>query len=305
MPSSSGSGAGRSSAPISRWRSACWSIPGGCRPSRPSRWSSRTAPSRSSRTSGSATTPRPSSRGPTGLSSSAARPAGAPRSRGSGSSRATPRSSSSRAGRSTPPARGPASWSSPTRVTRPAPIARSYARDVPDERWFALTQLDRMRAVSAIAAKAGVPADELRGVRVWGNHSETVFLDVQGARVGDRPLSEFLPDLADWVPSVLRPAVAGRSAEILSLGGHSPAGTRCAGDPPDDPVDRHADRLWAATSTRGSSPTAVTASPAGSSSASRSAPRTAGPGRSTMASTSTTTPSPGSPPTSPNWRTRR
>ena len=36
-------------------------------------------------------------------------------------------------------------------------IAKSVAHDVPEEHWFALNRLDRMRATALVAEKAGVP----------------------------------------------------------------------------------------------------------------------------------------------------
>jgi malate dehydrogenase len=103
-------------------------------------------------------------------------------------------------------------------------IARSHARDVPVEHWFALTQLDRMRAISRIAREAAVSPDQVRGVTIWGDHSEHVYVDTRDARVGDRPLSQVIPD-PSWGRDVLSTAVVGRSSEILELTGEAPAGT--------------------------------------------------------------------------------
>src|SRR5882724_794248 len=46
-------------------------------------------------------------------------------------------------------------------------------RDIPAERWTAMTRLDHNRARSALAKKAGVGCEEVTNVTIWGNHSNT------------------------------------------------------------------------------------------------------------------------------------
>ncbi|HEV3163241.1 MAG TPA: malate dehydrogenase [Isosphaeraceae bacterium] len=103
-------------------------------------------------------------------------------------------------------------------------IAMSYAPSVPAEHWFAMTRLDRMRATALIAEKAGVPVSQVTCVTAWGNHSESVYPDFENATIDDRPAPEVITD-RDWVRKVFEPSVAHRSAEILSLGGASSAGS--------------------------------------------------------------------------------
>src|SRR5262249_22614650 len=52
-------------------------------------------------------------------------------------------------------------------------IAKSNAKDVPANRWFAMTRLDENRAKSQLAAKAGVHVSQVTNVAIWGNHSAT------------------------------------------------------------------------------------------------------------------------------------
>jgi len=101
-------------------------------------------------------------------------------------------------------------------------IAKSHAQDVPAEHWYALMQLDRMRAKALIAEKAKVAVSEVTRVTVWGNHSETVYPDFHNSWIGDRPAPEIITD-HDWVRNVFEPTVAGRSTEIIKLRGASPA----------------------------------------------------------------------------------
>src|SRR5579863_1031085 len=62
-------------------------------------------------------------------------------------------------------------------------IARSNARDVPADRWFAMTRLDENRAASQLAKMAGVAVAEVTNVAIWGNHSATQFPDFANARI--------------------------------------------------------------------------------------------------------------------------
>jgi malate dehydrogenase len=61
-------------------------------------------------------------------------------------------------------------------------------------------------------------------VAVWGNNSESVFIDLHLARIGDRPALEVIDD-TDWVQNVLGAKVADRAGEIFQLRGTMPAGS--------------------------------------------------------------------------------
>jgi malate dehydrogenase len=101
-------------------------------------------------------------------------------------------------------------------------VARSVATNVPAEHWFALTRLDRMRATSLLAEKAGVPVAQVTRMTIWGNHSEQVFPDFHNAWIGTRPAPEVVTD-REWVRNVFEPTVAQRGLEIIRLRGASPA----------------------------------------------------------------------------------
>jgi malate dehydrogenase len=103
-------------------------------------------------------------------------------------------------------------------------IARSMARDVPADHWFAMMRLDQNRARSMLAHKANVPVDRVTRVTAWGDHGPKVFADSWNARIGDQPAHEVIRDL-DWVRDVFEPGVAGRGQKIYDLRGASPAGS--------------------------------------------------------------------------------
>merc|ERR1719481_2354154 len=56
-------------------------------------------------------------------------------------------------------------------------IASTCAPSIPKENFSALTRLDQNRATAQIANKAGVAADKVKNVCIWGNHSATQYPD--------------------------------------------------------------------------------------------------------------------------------
>ena len=101
-------------------------------------------------------------------------------------------------------------------------IARSHARDVPDERFFAMTRLDQNRARSLLAKRAGVPVTAVTSLAIWGNHSSTQYPDFENARVEGQPAVEVVDDL-DWLRGEFIATVQQRGAAIIEARGASSA----------------------------------------------------------------------------------
>src|SRR5918997_2347713 len=101
-------------------------------------------------------------------------------------------------------------------------IAAANAPDVPNERFNAMTRLDHNRALSQVAAKAGVPVTEIRRLTIWGNHSASQYPDLFHAEVGGRPGAELAAD-RDWLTDDFIPTVAKRGAAIIDARGASSA----------------------------------------------------------------------------------
>ncbi|MCK4176185.1 malate dehydrogenase [Aciditerrimonas ferrireducens] len=101
-------------------------------------------------------------------------------------------------------------------------IARSHAKDVPDDRWFAMTRLDQNRAETQLAKRAGVPVTEVAQMAIWGNHSSTQFPDFENATIGGRPVPEVIADEA-WLRGEFITTVQQRGAEIIKARGASSA----------------------------------------------------------------------------------
>jgi malate dehydrogenase len=100
-------------------------------------------------------------------------------------------------------------------------IALSNARDIPAERFTAMTRLDENRAVAQLAGKVGASVDDVEDLVVWGNHSPTMFPDLFNAKVnGQRAVDQV--DM-DWYENEYIPRVGKRGAEIIDARGASSA----------------------------------------------------------------------------------
>ena len=101
-------------------------------------------------------------------------------------------------------------------------VAYQNGRDIPAERWHAMTRLDHNRAVSALAVKAGVPNADVTCMTIWGNHSNTQFPDFTNARIGGKPATSVITDRA-WLETEFVPGCQNRGAAIIKARGLSSA----------------------------------------------------------------------------------
>ena len=101
-------------------------------------------------------------------------------------------------------------------------IARSNAKEIPAERWFAMTRLDQNRAKTQLARKAGVPVSDVKNVTIWGNHSATQFPDARNATIGGKPAYDVISDHA-WLQGDFISTVQKRGAAVIEARGSSSA----------------------------------------------------------------------------------
>jgi malate dehydrogenase len=101
-------------------------------------------------------------------------------------------------------------------------IARSNARDVPDDRWFAMTRLDQNRAETQLAKKASVAVEDVKNVAIWGNHSATQFPDFANATIGGKLATDVITD-RDWLQGEFITTVQKRGAAVIEARGLSSA----------------------------------------------------------------------------------
>jgi malate dehydrogenase len=95
-------------------------------------------------------------------------------------------------------------------------------RDIPAERWTAMTRLDHNRARTALAKKAGVANADVTRVTIWGNHSNTQYPDFTNARIKGRPVPEVIADRA-WLENTFVPQIQNRGAAVIKARGQSSA----------------------------------------------------------------------------------
>lgn len=101
-------------------------------------------------------------------------------------------------------------------------IAMNNAKEVPAERFGALTRLDENRAYAQLAAKAGVPVTEVSNVTIWGNHSATQYPDAENAKINGRSAMDVITHY-DWLRGEFIETVQKRGAAIIAARGKSSA----------------------------------------------------------------------------------
>lgn len=101
-------------------------------------------------------------------------------------------------------------------------IAMNNAPSVPNDRFFAMTTLDELRARAQLARKAGADVTEVAQVAIWGNHSTTQYPDFANARIRGRAAHEVIADRA-WLENDFITKVQNRGAEVIKTRGASSA----------------------------------------------------------------------------------
>ena len=101
-------------------------------------------------------------------------------------------------------------------------IAMHNAPDVPRDRWYAMTALDRNRAISQLAQKSGRGVSSVANMNIWGNHSATQFPDFRHAQIDGLPCTEVITD-EDWLRSEFITTVQKRGAAVIEARGASSA----------------------------------------------------------------------------------
>jgi len=101
-------------------------------------------------------------------------------------------------------------------------IAMHSAPDVPNNRFYAMTQLDENRAKTQLAQKAGVDVTEVHNMTIWGNHSATQYPDFYNAVVSGKPTVDVITD-KKWLEGEFITTVQKRGAAIIKARGSSSA----------------------------------------------------------------------------------
>jgi malate dehydrogenase len=101
-------------------------------------------------------------------------------------------------------------------------VAYSNGRDIPADRWTAMTRLDHNRARTALAKKAGVANEDVTNVTIWGNHSNTQYVDFINARIKGKPAIDVIQD-RNWLENNFLPQCQTRGAAVIKARGSSSA----------------------------------------------------------------------------------
>ncbi len=101
-------------------------------------------------------------------------------------------------------------------------IAMNNAREIPEDRWFAMTKLDENRAKAQLAQKSGATVAQVTNMAIWGNHSATQYPDFTNAKIDGKPASEVITDQA-WLEGDFIKTVQQRGAAIIKARGASSA----------------------------------------------------------------------------------
>ena len=101
-------------------------------------------------------------------------------------------------------------------------IAKQHANDIPDDRFYAMTTLDELRARTQLAQKAGVDVTAVTQMTIWGNHSATQFPDFYNAKINGISAANVINDDV-WLKDVFVPTVQQRGAAVIKARGASSA----------------------------------------------------------------------------------
>jgi malate dehydrogenase len=100
-------------------------------------------------------------------------------------------------------------------------IAMNSAPDVPRDRFTAMTRLDQSRAISQLAAKAGVTAGAIKNIGIWGNHGPSMYPDFFNGSINGQPITSVLEET--WLKEEFIGTVAKRGKAIINARGSSSA----------------------------------------------------------------------------------
>jgi len=101
-------------------------------------------------------------------------------------------------------------------------IAMNNAKDIPKERFSAMTRLDQNRAMAQLAEKAGVAVSDVTNMTIWGNHSATQYPDAENAKIKGKPVAEVIGHIS-WLRGEFIETVQKRGAAIIAARGLSSA----------------------------------------------------------------------------------
>ncbi|HHF7368513.1 TPA: malate dehydrogenase [Legionella bozemanae] len=100
-------------------------------------------------------------------------------------------------------------------------IAMNNAKDVPNDRFYAMTTLDELRSRTQLAKKAGVDITAVTQMTIWGNHSSTQYPDFYNAKINGVSAAKVIDE--SWLKDTFVSTVQQRGAAVIKARGSSSA----------------------------------------------------------------------------------
>ena len=88
--------------------------------------------------------------------------------------------------------------------------------------WMAMTALDSNRAKAQVANKCNVEISDIKKMTIWGNHSPTMYPDLDNAEINNESVSALIND-KDWIENNFLQIVQQRGKAIIDARGASSA----------------------------------------------------------------------------------
>lgn len=101
-------------------------------------------------------------------------------------------------------------------------IALNNAPDVPEERFYAMTMLDELRAKAQLAKKAKTGVQAVTDMVIWGNHSATQYPDFYNAKINGSAVPDLIAD-ETWLQNDFIQTIQQRGAAVIKARGASSA----------------------------------------------------------------------------------
>jgi malate dehydrogenase len=101
-------------------------------------------------------------------------------------------------------------------------IAMHNCREIPAERFTAMTALDENRSKAQLAKKAHMSVGDIKKLAIWGNHSATMYPDFENATMAGKSVTDVIKDKT-WLETDFIKIIQQRGAEIIKARGKSSA----------------------------------------------------------------------------------
>lgn len=100
-------------------------------------------------------------------------------------------------------------------------IAMHHAKDIPNDRFYAMTALDELRSRTQLAKKAGVDISAVTQMTIWGNHSSTQYPDFYNAKINGVSAAQVIDEA--WLKDTFVSTIQQRGAAVIKARGSSSA----------------------------------------------------------------------------------